>query len=127
MRIAIMPNAHVKTGASAPKRPPVADRITLALEELLSAVQSGKPLQRVFASHILEISDPATYGAAAVRATRRRLAVSQKVFARLLGVSVELVEHWEQGIRKPQPLACRLLDEINRNPVDYLKRHVRAA
>jgi DNA-binding transcriptional regulator YiaG len=30
----------------------------------------------------------------------------------LLGVSPELVSHWEQGIRKPAPVVCRLLDQI---------------
>jgi DNA-binding transcriptional regulator YiaG len=51
-----------------------------------------------------------------VRATRDRLGVSVAVFAKLVGVSAKLVEHWEQGRRAPSTLAARLLDRINADP-----------
>jgi DNA-binding transcriptional regulator YiaG len=41
--------------------------------------------------------------------------MSQAVFANLMGVSLVLVQSWEQGVRTPAPMACRLLDEIDRN------------
>jgi DNA-binding transcriptional regulator YiaG len=51
-----------------------------------------------------------------VRATRQKLAVSQAIFAHLLGVSAMLVRAWEQGQRAPAMWARRLLDEVNRDP-----------
>ena len=64
----------------------------------------------------VEIPEPTGYAAKDVRATRQRLRVSVAVFARLVGVSAKLVEHWEQGRRAPSKLAARLLDRINADP-----------
>ena len=47
---------------------------------------------------------------------RERLGVSQGVFAHLLGVSVVLVKSWEGGVRKPSPMARRLMDTIQADP-----------
>ncbi len=47
---------------------------------------------------------------------RRRLDLSQAVFAQVLGVSAVPARKWESGARKPSPLACRLLDLIDRQP-----------
>jgi DNA-binding transcriptional regulator YiaG len=38
-----------------------------------------------------------------------------------MGVSTALVQHWEQGFRKPSRMACRLFDEINRDPGRWSK------
>lgn len=68
----------------------------------------------------VEVPAPDEYGPRQVRAVRDSLAVTQRTFARLLGVSPELVEHWEQGIRRPSLLARRLLDQIRHDPGAYL-------
>lgn len=60
--------------------------------------------------------DPNAYDAAAVKTTRRRLGANQAVFARLVGVSVRLVQAWETGGREPSLTARRLMDEFNRDP-----------
>jgi DNA-binding transcriptional regulator YiaG len=75
----------------------------------------------------LEIPDPPHFTAAAVHKLRDRLALSQGLFARLLGVSRKLVEAWEAGTRTPSPMACRLLDAIARNPSHFLRRPRRVA
>jgi DNA-binding transcriptional regulator YiaG len=103
---------------------PVGERIAEALRELHEALRSGRPLHEQFTVRTIEIASPKAYRAAEVRRTRARLAVSQAVFARLIGVSAELVQHWEQGITAPRPLARRLMDEINRDPAGFLARHV---
>jgi DNA-binding transcriptional regulator YiaG len=99
-------------------------RIGDSLEELRDALRSGRPLRERFTVRTIEIAEPAAYGSKQVRRIRDRLAVSQGVFANLLGVSAELVQHWEQGIVSPRPLARRLLDEINRDPAGFLVRNV---
>jgi putative transcriptional regulator len=64
----------------------------------------------------VQIADPGRYTPAAIRSIRHKLSLTQRLFAALIGVSVELVEHWEQGRREPGTLARRLLDEIARDP-----------
>ena len=44
-----------------------------------------------------------------VRATRQKLGLSQAEFARLLGISVRTLHHWEQGTRTPTGAARVLL------------------
>lgn len=75
----------------------------------------------------MEIPDPPQFTAVAIRKLRNRLALSQGLFAKLLGVSRKLVEAWEAGTRTPSPMACRLLDAITRSPSLFLRRPRRVA
>src|SRR4051794_5713063 len=91
-------------------------RIIKALTEVVDVLKRGEPLEKRFTVHTVELPPaPADYTPRKVRATRDRIGASQTVFAFLLGVSTALVQHWEQGVRKPSRMACRLLDEINRD------------
>ena len=47
---------------------------------------------------------------------RRRLELSQPVFAAALNVSRETVRAWEQGKRRPDGAAARLLEIADRHP-----------
>jgi putative transcriptional regulator len=47
---------------------------------------------------------------------RRKLKMSQSVFAATLNVSPKLVQSWEQGTRKPDRGALRLLQIIEAHP-----------
>jgi putative transcriptional regulator len=44
-----------------------------------------------------------------IAATRQKLGLSQSRFARLLGISVRTLHHWEQGTRTPSGAARVLL------------------
>jgi DNA-binding XRE family transcriptional regulator len=66
------------------------------------------------------IPGPGKHSPAAVRKLRLSLGISQPVFAELIGVSGILVQSWERGVRKPSPLARRLLDTISRDPGGWL-------
>ena len=44
-----------------------------------------------------------------IAATRRKLGLSQSRFARLLGISLRTLHHWEQGTRTPSGAARVLL------------------
>jgi DNA-binding transcriptional regulator YiaG len=85
------------------------------LDAAFSEIAEGRVTARE-----VEISEPNSYLAKDVRATKAKLGVSVAVFAQLVGVSAKLVEHWEQGRRLPAPVACRLLDRINAGPQGYL-------
>jgi len=86
------------------------------LQELASVLRKGEAIEKHFTVRTVQIPAPTRYTARSVKATRHKLGVSQAVFAQILGVSKKLVEHWERGLRQPAPMACRLLDALNRNP-----------
>ena len=65
---------------------------------------------------------PQPCDATVVKQTRRVLGASQTIFAQFLGVSVQAVHDWEQGVKPPGGAACRLMDEIRRNPAYWIAR-----
>ena len=56
-----------------------------------------------------------------IRRVRESLNASQAVFASFLCVSTKAIQAWEQGIRRPQSSALRLLDIAKNNPAVLLK------
>ncbi len=112
-------------------RPPIRRRLSAAeksigaeiiesLTEAVEILESGGRLEdrpERFTVRTVEMpDDPTEYDPVAVKATRERLGASQTVFARLVGVSVKLVQAWEIGGREPSLTARRLMDEFNREP-----------
>jgi DNA-binding transcriptional regulator YiaG len=85
----------------------LAEAITLAA---VNAELGHRPAARPFSG-----GDNA-WGPDAVRELRRSLALSQAQFARLMNVSKEAVEHWEQGIRNPAGSAARLMSVVAAAP-----------
>ena len=51
-----------------------------------------------------------------VKRLRNRLHVSQRQFARMLGVSTPTLQNWEQGRRTPRGPARALLKVVERKP-----------
>jgi putative transcriptional regulator len=51
-----------------------------------------------------------------IRRIRRSLNASQAVFARFLCVSPKAIQSWEQGTRRPEKAALRLLYIAKQNP-----------
>jgi len=51
-----------------------------------------------------------------VKAIRHRTGFNQRQFADLLGVSISLVESWEQNRRKPSGSSLKLLNVLDRKP-----------
>ncbi|HSZ55224.1 MAG TPA: hypothetical protein VK797_06155 [Tepidisphaeraceae bacterium] len=99
------------------------EKIVAGLRELHDAVIGGDASKLTV--HTVEIPGPSTYGPKEVKKLRQSLGVSQAIFSQLLAVSPELVAHWEYGIRRPAPLACRLLDKIREDPSACLASLVR--
>jgi putative transcriptional regulator len=56
-----------------------------------------------------------------IRQVRANLNASQAMFASFLCVSIKAVQAWEQGARRPQSTALRLLDIAKKNPAVLLK------
>ncbi|HEV2992059.1 MAG TPA: helix-turn-helix domain-containing protein [Candidatus Angelobacter sp.] len=51
-----------------------------------------------------------------IRAIRQSFQVSQAVFARLINVSPNAVESWEQGVRHPREATLKLLTIAHKHP-----------
>ncbi len=56
------------------------------------------------------------YNAVDIRKLRKSVKVSQSEFARMIGVSVDTVQNWEQGRRTPRGTAMALLRVFEQNP-----------
>jgi DNA-binding transcriptional regulator YiaG len=59
---------------------------------------------------------PKPLKAAEIRALRASMNASQALFARLLNVSSNAVESWEQGIREPRQATLKLLHIARKTP-----------
>jgi DNA-binding transcriptional regulator YiaG len=59
---------------------------------------------------------PPPLSARRVTKLRKKLGMSQAVFAAMLNVSPKLVQGWEQGLRKPDRAALRLLQIVGQHP-----------
>ena len=65
----------------------------------------------------VEIPDrPKPMKASDIRELRESLNASQTLFARLLNVSSNAVESWEQGLREPRQATLKLLHIVRKNP-----------
>lgn len=51
-----------------------------------------------------------------IRAIRKSFNVSQVVFARIINVSPNAVESWEQGVRRPREATLKLLTIAHKHP-----------
>jgi len=68
----------------------------------------------------VEVPEPSKYGPSDVRSLRDELRLTQAMFGRIVGVSTETIEHWEQGIRRPAASARRLMDQIKSRPDEFV-------
>ena len=99
------------------------ERVIDSLGEFAAALECGEDIPQKFNCRkvVLDLS-PTPYSSELVVETRKVLQASQAVFAGFLGVATRTVSSWEQGIREPDKLACRFMDEIRNDPEHWKKR-----
>ncbi len=96
------------------KKTKLGQDLLAGMQELVSH-QQGKITLRE--TKIDGLSAPPEMSAGDVTKIRsKNLRMSQGAFAKLLGVSVRVVQSWEQGDKKPSGAARRLLQVAARNP-----------
>jgi DNA-binding transcriptional regulator YiaG len=83
-----------------------------ALSDALDYEQGKKTSLRV--SQLPPPPKPLTPGQ--IRAIRQSFNVSQAGFARIINVSVNAVESWEQGVRRPREATLKLLAVAGKHP-----------
>jgi putative transcriptional regulator len=94
------------------------------LEGFLADLKTGKPIEKKYTCRrvVLDLK-PRAYTPEQVKATRQLLNASQEIFSQFIGVSVKAVRKWESG-HAPSDMACRFMDEIQRNP-EYWRSRLR--
>ena len=79
--------------------------------------EATKPSKNVLDLRTAELPGrPKPMKPADIRALRESLNASQALLARLLNVSSNAVESWEQGIREPRQATLKLLHIAKKNP-----------
>ena len=103
----------------------VSTRILRGLKSFADALENDDQISAKFNCRkvVLDLH-PVHYGPAQVKATRKVLQTSQGIFAQFIGVKVSSVQKWEQGRQEPSAMACRFMDEIQRNP-EYWRDRLR--
>jgi DNA-binding transcriptional regulator YiaG len=97
-------------------------KIFVALKQSLSdamAYEQGKKLA-VRVSELPPPPKPLTPNQ--IRAIRQSFNVSQAIFARIINVSLNAVESWEQGVRRPREATLKLLTIAHQHPEILLPR-----
>ncbi len=97
-----------------------------AFDELLKSLEEGAAILK----GELKPSRKFVVDEIDVKAVRRQLGLSQREFAVLLGVSIDTVQNWEQGRRRPRGAARMLLYIAQEHPetlIDVMKKVVRRA
>jgi DNA-binding transcriptional regulator YiaG len=96
------------------------DALIGALEEAVAFERGELPATRVDRVDITARNARATpapaYTAGQIREIRRRLSLSQPVFAEMLNVSASTIRAWEQGTREPDGPTRRLLQVADLHP-----------
>ena len=97
-----------------------------ALAEFRDTLEEGpEAVERKYTVRTVELKlEPRTYTGQDVERVRKMLGLSQALFARFLGVSVNAVRKWETGGKPPSGVACRFLEEISLRP-EYWKSQLR--
>jgi putative transcriptional regulator len=87
------------------------EQIKAGLEDALANVRGELPLKSITLP-----APPPPASRATVISLRKKLKMSQSVFAATLNVSTERVQSWEQGELKPERGELRLIEILAREP-----------
>ncbi len=82
--------------------------------EGIREVKAYKAGKKTLRTHTLKAPAP-------VRVIRTKLKLSQSAFAGLMGVSVRIIQDWEQGRRKPSGPAVALLRIAEQKPDVFMR------
>lgn len=88
----------------------VGDDLILGME---NAVAHARGVKRAARQTIVPVSIPDRVNVAGIR---RKLGLTQEVFAVRFGFSVKNIRNWEQGVRQPEGSARAYLTVIERDP-----------
>lgn len=95
----------------------VGEKILVRLKDFTEALETSDTIPKRFTCRTVKLNlEPTPFNPERIKKARKTLSASQTIFAQFLGVSVGAVRDWEQGAKSPRGVACRLIDEILRDP-----------
>jgi len=95
----------------------VGEKMAGRLRRFAEALETSDTIPERFTRRTIRLNlEPTPYDSKRVKGVRESLKASQAIFAQFLGVSVGAVRDWEQGAKSPRGSACRIMDEILRDP-----------
>ena len=104
------------------------DQIVARMRAFVEAMEQGNDITELFTVRTVKLNvETEPCDAKFVKEVRTLLGASQAVFAKFLGVSVNAVRDWEQGLKTPSGSSCRLIHEIKRDPKYWRQRFVELA
>lgn len=93
-------------------------KLQKSLEQALQHARGDN--NKVSVTHV-RILEPKALTANQIAALRKKLRLSQSVFAKLLNVSPKTVMAWEQGQNPPSGSSLRMLEIIKNDPERFLR------
>ena len=105
----------------------VVESLDRAMNEIREMIRLGKRPEEMFTVRTFEIVEPKMRSSRELRALRVKTAMSQALFAKVLGISTKLVEAWERGTRTPSPAHRRLLDLFEEDASRFIRVTTRRA
>lgn len=96
----------------------ILDVVHQSAQELRDAGLMDEMTMREFDALCLPSITP--YSASEIKRIRTRSKASQAVFAAYLNTSRSTVQKWEQGVKKPNGAALKLLNLVDRKGLDVL-------
>ena len=98
-------------------RTSVGQRMVGRLKRFAEVLETTDSIPERFTCRTIKLNlEPKPYDPGRVREARETLRASQAIFSQFLGVSTAAVRDWEQGVKPPRGSACRIMDEILRDP-----------
>ena len=94
--------------------------INEALETMRGLHKIGVANKQTLRDFETQCVPPPAYTAEMIKHLRKRLHVSQAVFAAYINASISTVQKWENGEKKPSGAAARLLSVIERKGLEVL-------
>lgn len=87
---------------------------------LAEAVEDAESEKKVLKRRVVTVIPVKEYSAAEIQKIRKKTGMSQRIFAKYMGVSDKTIEAWEAGINHPSGTASRLLNmmEIDENLIE---------
>ena len=82
---------------------------------LTEAVEDAKSTKNTLPRRVVKILPVKTYTAKEIKKIRKSTGLSQKMFAKYMGVSDKTVEAWEAGTNTPSGVASRILNMMEMN------------
>lgn len=101
----------------------IGKKMVSRLKRLAESLEAGEDIQDRFTCRTIKLNlEPQPYSADLVKEARKKLGASQAIFAQFIGVSPSTVQDWEQGKSPCRGSACRIMDEIRRDPGYWIQR-----